>query len=62
VFEGRAIIHPPSEAGGRPVCLHSFYGLTPFLRNARPTGWDAREVPDSDLIAWRRGEPGVRAP
>ncbi|MEU0031341.1 hypothetical protein [Streptomyces sp. NPDC006335] len=51
--EGRAIVHPPSEAGGRRVCIddrdlgivQSVYGLTPFLRNACLTGWDARHVP-----------------
>lgn len=53
VSEGRAIVHPPSEAGGRRVCIddrdlgivQSVYGLTPFLRNACLTGWDARHVP-----------------
>jgi hypothetical protein len=69
VFEGRAIVHPPSEAGGRPVCIddrvfgnvHSVYDL-PFLQNGCLTGWDARHVPDSGLIAGHRGEPEVRAP
>jgi hypothetical protein len=70
VFEGRATVHPPSEAGGRPVCIddrdlgnvHSVYDLTPFLQNGCLTGWDARPVPDLGLIAWHRGEPEVRAP
>ncbi|MEU9213891.1 hypothetical protein AB0D27_39865 [Streptomyces sp. NPDC048415] len=65
--ELRVIVYPPSETGGRRVCIddrilgtaYSLHDLTVFLQNAGLTGWDELDVAESSLIEWHEGGPEV---
>ncbi|RPE26636.1 hypothetical protein EDD90_10923 [Streptomyces sp. Ag109_O5-1] len=65
--ERRVIVYPPSETGGRRVCIddqmlgtaHSLHDLTVFLQNAGLTGWDELDVAESGCIVWLEGGPEV---
>ncbi|MFF7640747.1 hypothetical protein [Streptomyces canus] len=68
--ERRAIVHPPSETGGRLVRIrdrrygtaHTPYDRTPCPQNARAPGWDVRDVADSDPNERHEGGPEVWPP
>ncbi|MGC0343650.1 hypothetical protein RKD20_008684 [Streptomyces sp. SLBN-8D4] len=65
VSERRAIVHPPSETGGRPVRIadrsygtaHTPYDRTLLAQNAGWPRWDERDVADSDLDERHEGGP-----
>ncbi|MGW0826119.1 hypothetical protein [Streptomyces sp. NPDC002845] len=52
--ERRVIVYPPSETGGRKVCID-----TVFLQNVGLTGWDELDVAESEWIEWDKGGPEV---